>query len=183
MEAAMRKITLLSLALVLLLALVAVPAASSQARLDVGFFAPRGVGVSGGGDINTAMANWPFIPIPDIGIYYQGDVGPLKLGIGARGFSALIETFAWPNAYAELNVGPLAIEAQFGGGLFAMFGLAGTDFVAGKAFIPDLSAWFKLGKKGVIRLGGGAMGVYIPDVTNNTMPFLIYFGGKAAIML
>jgi len=167
----------------ILLALVAVPALGSQARLDLGFFAPRGVGVSGDSDINAAMADWPFIPIPDIGIYYQGDVGPLKLGIGARGFSAIVETFAWPNAYAEFNIGPLALEAQFGGGLFAMFGLAGTDFATGKVFIPDLSAWFKLGKKGVIRLGGGAMGVYVPDVVGDTMPFLIYFGGKAAIML
>jgi hypothetical protein len=164
----------------LVVAALAMPAAA-QGRLDIGFFAPKGFGVSGGGDINSALAKWPMIPIPDLGLYYQGDLGLIKLGIGARAFSAIVETFAWPNAYAELDIDFLAIQAQFGGGVFAMFGVAPSQIATGKVFIPDLSAWVKLGKKGVIRLGIGAMGLYIPEVLGDTVPFLLYLGGKAAI--
>jgi hypothetical protein len=169
--------------LVLLIVAALTAPAMAQARLDIGFFVPRGVGVSGSGDINTALADWPFIPIPEVGLYYQGDLGLIKLGIGARAVTMIVETIAWPNAYAELDLGPLAIQAQMGGGLFFMFGAAGNDSASGKVFLPDLSAWLKLGKKGTLRIGGGAMGLYIPDVIGDNVPFLLYLGGKAAIML
>jgi hypothetical protein len=181
----MRKLTVFFLACAI--ALVAIPSASSQMRLDIGVMVPRGAGITIGGATSTTLGsdvgNWPFIPIPEAGLYYQGDLGFLKLGIGARAFSFILESIVWPNAYAELDLGRVAIEAQVGGGAFLMFGLVNPDPTFGNVVIPDLSAWLKLGKKGVFRLGGGVIGLWVPETFGDTMPFLIYFGGKAAIML
>ena len=166
--------------------LVAISSLSAQARLDIGAIVPRGAGLTlGGGTTDTGafIGNWPFIPVPDVGIYYQGDLGLVKLGIGARAFSLLIETIAVPNAFVELDLGKVAIEAQVGGGAFLMFGILPTQANIGNYWIPDLSAWFKIGKKGSFRLGGGLVGLYLPEVMGNALPFLIYLGGKASLML
>ena len=170
-----------------ILVLVAVPT-FAQWRLDVGAVVPRGVGLSIGGTTDTKisgvdMASWPFIPFPEAAIYYTGELGPVSLGVGARAFTLILETILWPNAFVELNLGPVALEAQVGGGFFAMFGLASAT-ETGKVFLPDLSAWFKIGKKGNFRLGGGLIGLYMPEITDtDAIPFLLYLGGKVAIGL
>ena len=176
----MRKIIIIAA----LAAVLALPAMADW-RLDIGAVVPRGVGLSSGGSMNTNLDifNKYIIPLPEAGIYYKGDIGMLQLGIGARAFTFILETIAWPNAYAELNVGPLAVEAQFGGGAFALFGVTPATSGAGKVFIPDVSAWIKLGKNGTFRLGVGAIGLYIPDWLGDSVPFLFYLGGKAAINL
>ncbi|HTX72543.1 MAG TPA: hypothetical protein VMC79_06920 [Rectinemataceae bacterium] len=168
----------------IVLALLAMPA-FSQVRLDIGVIVPRGAGVSGdNGSVGGVLSDWPFIPIPEAGLYYQWDLGLLKLGLGARAESLLLETFLWPNALAEVDIGPVAIEGKFGGGAFLMFGLDNNS-ATGKVFFPDLSAWFKLGKKGNFRLGGGVVGIYVPDSEffGNNMIYLLYLAGKASIML
>jgi hypothetical protein len=182
-EASMKK----SLVVLMILVLLAAPA-FAQWRIDVGAIVPRGAGLSIGGSTETMiggvdMESWPFIPLPEAGLYYTGALGPLTLGIGARAFTLIVETFLWPNAFAELNFGPLALQAQFGGGFFAMFGII-TAAEFGQVFIPDLSAWFKIGKKGNLRLGGGLVGLYMPEITDtDAIPFLYYLGGKVAIQL
>jgi hypothetical protein len=179
--------TVFSLAIVIAFGMAAVQPAASQGRLDIGVIVPRGAGITLGGSSTTTLGSdlgsWPFIPLPEAGLYYQGEVGPLKLGIGARAFTLILETILWPNAFAELDLGRVAIEGQLGGGAFLMLGLLPTDLQFGKVLIPDLSAWVKLGKKGVFRLGGGLIGLYVPDTFGDGMPFLFYLGGKAAIML
>jgi hypothetical protein len=176
-----------SLVVLVILVLLAAPAFAHW-RIDVGALVPRGVGLSIGGSTETSisgvdMESWPFIPLPEAGLYYTGTIGPLSLGIGARAFTLILETILWPNAFAELTLGPVALQAQFGGGFFAMFGLASASEF-GKVFIPDLSAWFKIGKKGNLRLGGGLIGLYMPEITEtDAIPFLIYLGGKVAIPL
>jgi hypothetical protein len=171
---------------ILVAVLLAIPA-FAEWRIDAGVIVPRGVGATIGGETQTTDAetlmNWPFIPIPDAGFYYVGEAGPVRLGIGARAFSALVETVVWPNALLEIAAGPVTIEAQMGGGLFAMFGILGSQFETGKVFIPDVSAWFNLGKKKIFRLGGGLIGAYMPELLGDGIPFLIYFGGKVAVPL
>ena len=53
----------------------------------------------------------------------------------------------------------------------------------GALFLPDLSAWFKLGKKQNLRLGGGILGLYLPELTTEGFGFVYYLGGKVAINL
>jgi len=170
-----------------ILVLVAVPT-FAQWRLDVGAVVPRGAGLSIGGSTETTisgvdMASWPFIPFPEAALYYTGDFGPVSMGVGVRAFTLILETILWPNAFVEVNLGPVALEAQVGGGLFAMLGLVSAT-ETGKVFLPDVSAWFKIGKKGNFRLGGGLIGLYMPEITGtDAIPFLVYLGGKVAIGL
>jgi hypothetical protein len=183
----MRRMTVLFPAVAIAFAFAVVVPAASEVRLDIGVMVPRGAGLTLGGSTTTTLGsnlgNWPFIPLPEAGIYYQGDLGMLKLGIGARAYSVLLETILWPNGYAELDLGKVAIEAQMGGGAFLMLGMLPTKFETGKVFIPDVSAWFKIGKKGNFRLGGGFIGLYVPDAFGDVMPFLLYLGGKASLLL
>ena len=168
--------------LIVALVLLSMPA-FAQLRLDIGVDVPRGLGVSSGAnDTASAFGNWPFFPMPDAGLYYQWEVSSFNIGVGARGFSVLIETALWPNAFVEWNIGPVALEFQVGGGLFALLGVY-SDLTAGAVFIPDLSAWFKIGKTGAFRLGGGLVGFYAPNALGSTMPFLFYLGGKVALEL
>jgi hypothetical protein len=183
----MRRMTVLSLAVAIAIAFVVVQPAASEVRLDIGVMVPRGAGLTLGGSTTTTLGenlgSWPFIPLPEAGIYYQGDLGMFKLGIGARAYSVILETILWPNAFAELDLGKVAIEAQIGGGAFLMLGMLPTEFQTGKVFIPDVSAWFKIGKKGNFRLGGGMIGLYATEAFGDAMPFLFYLGGKASLLL
>jgi hypothetical protein len=174
------------LVILIILVLLSTPV-FAQWRIDVGALVPRNVGIAVGGSADVAIEDFPigdyFIPFPEAGFYYTGTVGPFNLGIGARAFTFIVETVLWPNAIAEVTLGPVVVEAQIGGGIFAIVGLF-SDVTSGKVFIPDLSAWFKIGKKGNFRLGGGFIGLYMPELTGtDAIPFLLYLGGKVAIPL
>jgi hypothetical protein len=176
----MKRVVLIAI----LLSLMALPV-FAQFRLDAGIIVPRGIGTTGGGGTSSEggfVSDWPFIPLPEAGLYYQGDLGLVKLGIGARAFSFILETILWPNAYVELDFGRFVVQGQFGGGAFAMFGLANSS-ATGQVFIPDLSAWIKLGRQRNLRLGLGFIGLDIPQTFGNAMPVLLYFGGKLSVIL
>ncbi len=175
------KRSLLAATLILLLA---VPA-FAQLRLDVGIDVPKGIGTAlrGNAEISQGTVdffNTYFIPFPEASLHYQFDLGVVKLGLGARAFTLILESVLWPNAFAEVHLGPVVIEAQAGGGIFAMAGLF-NKIDTGKLFFPDLSIWYKIGKKQNFRLGLGAMGFYMPELTTEGIGFAYYFGGKAAI--
>jgi len=176
-----------SILIVLLIALVAIPS-FAQWRLDIGVDIPRNVGLALGDSIQTsdeagAALSSTFFPFPEAAIYYTFGGGTmLQAGVGLRCFTFIIESIAWPNIFAEFNFGPLAIEAQVGGGAFVAFGLANSaDF--GKVFFPDLSAWLKIGKKQAFRLGVGVIGIFLPEITTEAVPFVFYLGGKVALGL
>jgi len=162
--------------------------AAAQARLDLGIDVPKGIGAALGSgtamdaDAQAALAKTLF-PFPEASLHYQFELGPLRLGAGIRAFTLIVASVAWPNAFAELDLGPLVVEAQVGGGVFAYYALVAGDVTAGKVFFPDLSAWLAVGKKRVLRLGCGAMGLFLPGQPENALPFVLYFGGKAAIEL
>jgi hypothetical protein len=76
----------------------------------------------------------------------------------------------------------VAVEAQVGGGLFALIGLY-NNVKSGSLFFPDLSVWYKIGKKQLFRLGGGVMGFYLPELSTEGLAFAFYLGGKVALPL
>jgi hypothetical protein len=168
------------------LILLAVPA-FSQLRLDLGLDVLKGLNLSSGDTtLGETISNWPSIPIPiplsDVGLHYQFFLGPVNLGLGIRGFPLMLESMAWPNAFADLELGPVTIEAQVGAGLFAAFGLS-NNLYFGRVLIPDLSAWFKFEATGAFRLGGGIIGLYVPDALGSSIPILVYLGGKVVLQL
>ncbi len=170
----MKKAVVLALLVVLCVASV-----SAQARLDIGIDIPLRLGAVLEGSSTTEGTDIPYtLPFPAAGLYYTIAAGPVTLGFGARLYSLVLVSAMWPNVIAEVDVGPLVLEGQVGGGAFMIFGLV-SDMQTGKVFFPDISAWFKLGK--TLRLGGGAMGLYIKDLAADVIPFVWYIGAKAAI--
>jgi hypothetical protein len=176
------------LAVFFVVAALALPAAA-QLRLDIGVEIPKGVGLAASGEVSTfgeaaqILQNY-WVPFPSAGLYYQFDLGMFKLGAGLRCYTAIVASVGWPNLYGEFVLGPLVVEAQAGGGVFGWYALNQGGFETGKVFIPDLSAWLALGKKKIFRIGGGAFGLYLPELTgSDTLPFVLYFGCKAAIPL
>lgn len=151
-------------------------------RVDVGADVPWGIGavLSGFGGSTSAginvLENYLFL-VPEVGFHYQFAAGPVRLGLGLRAFSLVLESLAWPNAFAEVNLGPIAVDLNVGGGAFLAFGLF-NDLTTGSLIIPDLSAYLKLGK--VFRVGVGAMYFYFPSQSwsGNAFPYVIYLSGK-----
>lgn len=170
----MKKALILALLVVLCIASV-----SAQARLDIGIDIPLSLGAVMNGSSVLDGGTIPYtLPFPSGGLYYTVGAGPVTLGFGARLYSLVLVSALWPNVIAEIDVGPLVLQGQVGGGAFLIFGLVSST-QTGSVFFPDLSAWFKLGK--TLRLGGGALGMFIKDLGTDVIPFVWYIGAKAAI--
>jgi len=126
------------------------------------------------------------IPIPNMGLLFQIDMGLLKLGLGAKIWSAILANLAYPMVQLEVALGNFMIDASVGGYYFAYYTIPNVFGVEPAGFlIPDLSAWIALGKKKSFRLGGGVMGFtnvnYIADIDFSTLPFLAYAGIKVVL--
>jgi len=174
--------------IILVVALIAILAfpAFSQVRLDLGISVPMTIGVIGGGDFDTSNEAGDFLrshwfPFPEAALSYQFSLGPLNLAPGVRAFTFILESVIWPNLLVELAFDPVFVQAQVGGLLFAFFGLY-NDADFGKVFFPDLSVWVGLGKERRFRLGVGAIGLYLPELTTEGMAFAPYVGGRVSLL-
>ncbi len=174
--------------IILFVAFVAILASPvfSQVRLDIGLDVPMNIYAVGGGEVQSSSDVGSFLkehifPFPEASLYYQFSVGPVKLAPGVRAFTMILESVLWPNLLMELAVEPVFIQAQLGGLLFLFFGLENqADF--GQVFFPDLSIWVGLGKERRFRLGGGLLGMYMPELTTEGMAVVPYLGGKVSLL-
>jgi hypothetical protein len=174
-----RAVLLVALALVL-----AIPA-FADLRLDLGVDVPLGAGFISGSGVSASSEIGSFLtehifPFPEASLYYQFKFGPLRVAPGIRFFTFILQSVLWPNVIAEVQLGPVFIEGQLGGLLFATFGLF-NDIDAGSVLIPDLSVWVGLGKKKVFRLGGGVIGLLLPEISTDQMLFAYYLGAKVSL--
>ena len=172
--------------LVAFIAVLTVPA-FSQFRIDLGVDVPLTVGAISGSGVTTSSEVGEFLrdhifPFPEASFYYQFEFGPLRLAPGVRVFTLILESVLWPNLMAELAFDPVFIQAQLGGLIFALFGLAnGIEF--GEVLLPDLSIWLGLGKERRFRLGGGVLGMLLPDLSDEGMLIVPYVGMKVSLLL
>jgi len=160
-----------------LLVLMAAPAFSDW-RFDIGAYVPRGLGGLADGGLSISESSTDFFdmyvfPFPFVEAQYQWALGPANVGVGGRAFTVIVETVFWPSAFAGIELGPVAIEGRLGGLYFGAIGVAPFS-EAGSVLIPELSAWFKLGK--IFRLGAGGIGIMLPDL--DAIAFVYYIGGK-----
>lgn len=160
------------------------PSAFAQFRLDLGIDVPLVIGITSVSNTElvdedvTEFLTSHILPFPEVGAHYFFNAGPVRLGLGARGYTFILESVLWPNAVIEYEISRLVLEGQFGGGAFLFFGLMNTTKTGALCF-PDLSAWFKVGD--TFRLGGGFLGVAGSELGFEGVPFVFYLGGKAAI--
>ncbi|WP_455382475.1 hypothetical protein [Salinispira pacifica] len=178
----MRKIPLL---IALLLALLAFPL-FAQLRVDFGVDVPWGLGAAAsdfaGNDQSTQvdlLSSYVFL-LPEGSLLYQFPVGPVNLGVGARAFTLVVETLVYPNLLAEVNLGPLAVDLNVGGGAFLFFGVY-NNLSASSVVIPDLSAYFKIAK--ILRLGIGGTLFYSSDLysSSKTLPWMVYLAARISL--
>jgi hypothetical protein len=154
----MSKLKILVLALALIMAFGAVNA-GAQVRLDVDipWLIAAGVTLEGPtGDPELASINLAeyHIPLPYLEIAYQFGDGFLTGGIGLRAYTLIVEFMGWPMGYVELNLAPVVLRAELGGGAFFLFGIINqlycTEYTL-QVMIPDISAsfaftdWFRAG--------------------------------------
>ncbi len=145
---------------------------SAQVRLDVNVSVPiyNGIDVEGGEGVGE-FSDYAFL-IPDLMLSYVIDLEMIKIGIGARMMTFIVESVMWPNAFIELDLDPLVINLSCGGGVFVYFGVLSGIYT--EVFvIPDFSAyfkiteWFHVGGGVLLLLGGEIFGTDI-------LPYSIY---------
>jgi hypothetical protein len=125
-----------------ILSLFIVMAAGAQVRLDVNVSVPLYVGaVTDYGEVGE-YTEYAFL-IPDLMVHYQIEMEMIKVGFGMRMVTLIVETMLFPNAFVELNVGPIAANFSLGGGMYIFFGLY-SDIQFTSTILPDVSAYFKI---------------------------------------
>ena len=174
-----------------LIFLAAAPFAFSQIRFEIGANAPVAVGsaTASGSDIAnifTTISDFGIIPIPNLGLFLQANMGFLKLGLGAKVQSLIVYSMAYPTAQVELALGPVMLDASVGGYYFAYYGIGNiSGLVQLNYLIPDLSAWIAFGKNHTFRIGGGAIGVVpidsLSSLSSLELPFIAYAGLKIVL--
>ena len=172
--------------LILLITVVLTIPAFSDFRADINVQVPALIGYIYQGHIETwggedgSFLTKP-IPFPSAGLYYEFDLGLIRLAPGIRVYTFLIQSALWPNILAEINLHPLYIQAQIGGLFFYTFGILGSASGTGNVFFPDVSAWFGFGESGDFRLGLGVIGLYLPEVIDDGMLICPYIGGQWSV--
>jgi len=178
----MKKIVLI----LLLIGFILVPQVFAQVRFDLGLVYPFRLGVitdelnsSGDSEDFGTMIDYVFL-VPEVGVAYQFDAGPLKMGVGLRGYSLILETLMWPEIYAEFEISRLVLNANVGGLALIYFGLA-NGAVSGGFVVPDISLGFKLGKS--FRVCVGAIGLMGSDLDTSTVPYVAYVAGRFRFLM
>jgi len=151
---------------VALLILLSALSAGAQVRLEGNLAWPLVVGINSSstlfGGTSVDLSKYYFL-VPDFRVYYQFGDGLLDGGIGLRLPTLFVVSAIYPEAFVELNLKPLVLEATLGGLLFGYFGLGVAGVSAESMVLSDLNASFALTPW--FRLGGG---VYLIMPANST---------------
>ncbi len=140
----------------LAIALVAAADAGAQARLEVNGNWPLSISLGSGsplGDVGSLDLSKYFLLVPDFRAYYQFGDGMVRGGVGVRVPTLIIVSMVYPEAFVEVNLHPVVLEASVGGLLFGAFGLGVASFNVEPWITPDLNVSFEIAQW--LRLGGG----------------------------
>lgn len=168
----MRKSTLV---LILLLGAMAITPVAADSQVDIGVNVPGWIGLSIDGERVTEQI--PFrIPVPDLMYNYFFDVGPVKLGGGARIWTLILATGAYPILSAEFETERLVLNAHLGGLIFGYVTPFpdGSGIETGRVFLPEISAAFRL--TDWFSLGVAGLSVRVPEVTDDRGYLINVFG-------
>lgn len=177
-----KRLVMAILAIFLLLA-----AAGAQLRFEIGAAAPVKVGyLTGDGSVYGTLVNplesFGIIPVGNLGVFLQSDLGFLKLGLGAKFQTLLLATAAYPAVQAELALGPVFVDMSVGGYYVAYYTVGNIFGVQELGVLfPDASLWLGLGKKKNLRIGGGAVAGIPASLAVTEIPFVAYAGLKVVL--
>jgi hypothetical protein len=168
--------------LVVVILALAGAAGFADGRADIGMAIPWKLGAtltSSLEDNETLnVLSYFTLLVPQVFVGYEFGLGPVNLGVGGRLYTLIFESVAMPAAFAEVVLGPVAVNLNVGGGGFLLFGLY-NDLLTGPLLLPDLSAHVQLGRS--LNLGIGATGILHPDIPEDVLPFVLYLSGKFVV--
>lgn len=152
--------------------------ASAQFRLDIDLAWPVKAGINIG-DLGISVAtdiNQYLIILPQIEATYQFGEGPLRFGVGAKAVTFIVESILWPNAFVELELSPIVIRGDLGGGLFFLFGIS-TQLLdnSWSWVVPQVDVGVKL--TDWFRLSGGMIAL-APFNNMNNFGYLLYLNAR-----
>jgi len=170
--------------IVALLILLGTVSAGAQARFEFNLNWPLTIGINTSNSLfsgaNFDLSQYHLL-LPDFRIYYQwGGEGLLRGGVGARAYTVIIESLIYPEAFIELNLYPLELEASLGGYLFGLFGLS-NNFKTLNLLLPDFNVGFQV--LSWLRLAGGVL-LFTPVGSNWSQDFVYmgYIGARFIIL-
>jgi len=150
-----------------------------QVRLEASHNCPLKNGLSNasilgtGGSIDFSQYH---LIVPDFRAYYQFGDDFIRGGIGVRVPTFIIVSLFWPEAFVELNLHPVVLEASLGGFLFGGFGLGVGSFTVQPWVIPDLNASIEIAPW--FRLGGGVLFLAPFNSWNQDFLYIAYVGAR-----
>lgn len=178
------KRVLLCVALILL---VSVPAAFSQIRIETGINGNLATGNFAGSEKFPEYGDdfdKGLIPVTNVGLFYQFNLGALKLDLGGKIQNFTASVVAYPAVQAELALGRFSIDASVGGYYFAYY-VPGNEKPIGvkqdNILLPDVSVWLGLGKYRAFRIGGGVIAAVPTDFAFEEVPYVVYAGMKIVL--
>ncbi|MDZ7794284.1 MAG: hypothetical protein U5P10_11525 [Spirochaetia bacterium] len=140
--------------LVVILLGAALPAAADS-QVDIGLHIPYYIGVEAAddeGDMGAAL-DYAFL-VPDVKYNYFFNESGIKIGVGARLFTIILETMAYPIVTLETDVGPFTLSSHVGGGVFLFFGLY-NDINTGQYYLPEVSVAYRFSESFSVGTGAG----------------------------
>ncbi len=159
--------------LVLIFAVGAMGTAAANVQFDIGLNVPflYGISFQDNDDIQK-YSEYAFV-IPDLKLNYFWGTDTLRIGAGARAFTAIVETLAIPIVTAELNMNPLRFTASLGGQAFLLFGIY-NNIIFENIFVADVNAAYKVNDW--FHVGAGATGLFLGDAElfQETIPYTAY---------
>lgn len=157
-----RKKRLVLVCVMLVLLLGSVMQLQADMQIDIGVNAPYYLGVTTEDDDAGDLLDYLFL-FPDVKLNWLYDVGPVRLGGGARLFTVILQSAVYPILTVEADVGPVVLNANVGGGLFLLFGLY-TAIETSAVFLPELTAAYRFNDS--FSVGTGALFLFAPEVAD-----------------
>lgn len=135
---------------------------AAEFKIDIGVNVPYYIGVRAEDDDIGDTLDWVFL-VPDVKFNWLHDLGPVRLGGGARLWTFIIQSMVYPILTAEADVGPFTFNTNVGGGLFLFFGLYNSIDTAG-VVIPELTVAYRFSDR--FSVGTGGLLVFAPEVAD-----------------
>ena len=148
--------------LAVLIGFLAIVPVSADSQVDIGLHIPYRIGIeSEDQDFNEAI-DYAFL-VPDVKWNYFFLDDTLKVGVGARLFTVILESFVYPIVTVEAEMNNFVISAHAGGFAFFFFGLY-NDLQTGSILLPEVSVAYRFNDW--FSLGTGAMFFFAPETAD-----------------
>ena len=154
-----KKITIIALVLVLMGA--ALPLAADS-QVDIGLHIPYYIGIETEDEDAGAALDYAFL-VPDLKYNYFFNESGIRLGVGARLFTVILESMVYPIVTVETDIGQFRFSGHVGGGAFVFFGLY-NDVQTAKIILPEVSVAYRFSDS--FSVGTGATLFFAPEAAD-----------------